>query len=114
GAGTAAIRRPIRRRAGLMNDALLTARPRAGLWRAAVASAGWLRWTGLLSKIWSVWRRRVPVKLQMEVTECGAACLAMLLSYHGRETSIAECRAWCGGGRDGITARVIVEAARRF
>ncbi len=29
-------------------------------------------------------RRRVPVLLQLNDSECGAACLAMVLSYHGR------------------------------
>src|SRR5947207_1384158 len=56
--------------------------------------------------------RRVPVLLQMNATECGAACLAMILSYYGRKTAIAACRAAFEAGRDGITARMIVQAAR--
>jgi ABC-type bacteriocin/lantibiotic exporter with double-glycine peptidase domain len=59
-------------------------------------------------------RRRVPVRVQLEQTECGAACLAMVLSYHGRNTSVAECREFCEAGRDGVTARKIAEAARRY
>jgi ABC-type bacteriocin/lantibiotic exporter with double-glycine peptidase domain len=54
----------------------------------------------------------VPVLLQLKATECGTACLAMVLSYYGRETSVAECREICDTGRDGLSARTIAEAAR--
>lgn len=59
-------------------------------------------------------RRRVPVIHQMSQTECGVACLAMVLSYYGRNTSISECQAVCQAGRDGLTAKEIVDAARHF
>ena len=58
--------------------------------------------------------RRVPVILQLTDVECGAACLAMLLNYHGRKTSLSECRDYCSVGRDGITAQTIARAARHF
>ena len=57
-------------------------------------------------------RRRVPVVLQMNAVECGAACLAMILAYHGRHTPLAECSERLGIGRDGVTAQSIVGAAR--
>src|SRR6185503_12717692 len=56
----------------------------------------------------------LPVILQMSPTECGAACLAMILNYHGRKTRLAECRDSCGVGRDGLTAKTIAAAARSF
>ncbi|MBX6341064.1 MAG: peptidase domain-containing ABC transporter, partial [Thermomicrobiaceae bacterium] len=59
-------------------------------------------------------RRRVPVQLQLSDVECGAACLAMILSYHGRATRVAECRERFGIGRDGVTALSIVRAARGY
>ncbi|MEZ4673917.1 MAG: cysteine peptidase family C39 domain-containing protein [Caldilineaceae bacterium] len=59
-------------------------------------------------------RRRVPVLFQMSATECGAACLAMILGFYGRSTRVAECREPLHGGRDGVTAQQIVTAARRF
>ena len=59
-------------------------------------------------------RRRVPVVLQMSTVECGAACLAMILGYFGRKTPLQECRADCDPGRDGLTAKALVQAARRF
>jgi ATP-binding cassette subfamily B protein len=59
-------------------------------------------------------RRRVPVVLQMSQFECAAACLAMILSYHGRATGIAECREVCAAGRDGLTAHAILHVARAY
>jgi ATP-binding cassette, subfamily B, bacterial len=58
-------------------------------------------------------RRCVPVMTQMSAAECGAACLAMVLSYFGRSTSVAECREFLGIGRDGVSAHQIAEGARR-
>jgi ATP-binding cassette subfamily B protein len=56
--------------------------------------------------------KRVPVVLQMTSQECGAACLSMVLTYYGRETTLNECRKYLPSGRDGITARAIAQAAR--
>jgi len=50
----------------------------------------------------------------MNQTECGAACLAMILGYHGRPTKVSECRDVCSPGRDGLTAKTLAEAARTF
>jgi ATP-binding cassette, subfamily B, bacterial len=62
-----------------------------------------------------VQRRRVLALIQMSMIECGAACLAMILSYYGRKTTISEVRESCGGvGRDGLSALVIVKAARAY
>lgn len=59
-------------------------------------------------------RGRVPEITQMSKTECGLACLAMVLSYHGRKTSINELRAQSGLGRDGLSALSIVKIARNY
>jgi HlyB family type I secretion system ABC transporter len=59
-------------------------------------------------------RRRVPVLLQLNATECGAACLAMILGYHGRPTRVAEVRDVTGAGRDGLSASAIIAAAAKF
>jgi len=37
-------------------------------------------------------RRRVPVILQQESTECGLACLAMVAAYYGKRTRLDELR----------------------
>jgi ATP-binding cassette, subfamily B, bacterial len=59
-------------------------------------------------------KKRVPVLQQVSMVECGAACLAMLLSYYGRKTTISEIREQCGLGRDGLSALNIVKAARKY
>jgi ABC-type bacteriocin/lantibiotic exporter with double-glycine peptidase domain len=50
--------------------------------------------------------------LQLSAVECGAACLAMILSYFARQTRVAECSEYLGIGRDGATAQAIAKAAR--
>ncbi|MEV4414298.1 peptidase domain-containing ABC transporter [Catellatospora sp. NPDC049609] len=59
-------------------------------------------------------RRRVPVLLQMSATECGAACLAMVMCAHRRWTTVAECRDRLGIGRDGASALQITQLAREL
>ena len=58
--------------------------------------------------------RRVPVVLQLNAVECGAACLAMILGYHGRRARVTDCREICGVGRDGTNAQTLARAARLF
>src|SRR3982751_706994 len=60
----------------------------------------------------TVRRKSLSVAHQMSALECGAACLSMILTYHGRKTSVADCRNDLDVGRDGLTALSIVRAAR--
>ena len=59
-------------------------------------------------------RRRVPLVQQMQAADCGAACLAMVLGYHGRYEPLDELREHLAIGRDGVSAKAIAEAAERF
>lgn len=83
---------------------------------SAAARWAWLRWLLLWPLLRAVHTRvtprRVPVRLQMSQTECGAACLAMVLSYWGRTTRVADLRDQCHAGRDGLSAQAIAAAAR--
>ncbi|HEU5230057.1 MAG TPA: peptidase domain-containing ABC transporter [Ktedonobacteraceae bacterium] len=67
-------------------------------------------WAGIRGKF----RRRIPPLVQMSAVECGAACLAMILCYYGRKTSISEISEYHGVGRDGLSALAIVKAARSY
>jgi len=58
--------------------------------------------------------RKVPFVQQMEWTDCGAACLAMILAYHGRNIPLARIRDELGLARDGVTARNLLEAGTRL
>lgn len=57
-------------------------------------------------------RRRVPVHLQGEAAECGLTCLAMVASFHGRETSVGELRRAHPVSIKGATLVRLVEVAR--
>ena len=62
----------------------------------------------------SLTRVKTPTVLQMQVTECGAASLGMVLAHHGRWVPLDELRERSGASRDGTTLADLVKTAESF
>lgn len=57
---------------------------------------------------------RVPVVMQLEALECGAACLCMILAYYNKWIPLDQVREDCGVSRDGSKAKNMLKAARFY
>lgn len=56
--------------------------------------------------------KKVPIILQMEALECGAASLAMIFAYYKKYIPLEKLRLECSVSRDGCNAKNVLAAAR--
>lgn len=57
---------------------------------------------------------KVPVVMQLETVECGAASLAMVLAYFGKWLPLEQVRGDCGVSRDGANLKNMMKAANGY
>ena len=57
---------------------------------------------------------KVPMVMQLEMLECGAASLTMIMHYYQKWIPLEQARVDCGVSRDGANARNILLAARSY
>ena len=57
---------------------------------------------------------KVPVVMQLEALECGAASLTMIMNYYQKWIPLEQARVDCGVSRDGSSVKNIVQAAKSY
>ena len=57
---------------------------------------------------------KVPVVMQLEMLECGAACLTMIMNYYQKWIPLEKARVDCGVSRDGASVKNIIVAAKNY
>ena len=67
-----------------------------------------------LDKLAFGWGSRLPMVMQTEAAECGVACLAMIVGYHGQPCEITELRRHLSVSLKGISLKHLVGMAERL
>jgi ATP-binding cassette subfamily B protein RaxB len=67
-----------------------------------------------LDKLAITWGSRLPMIMQTEAAECGVACLAMIVGYHGQPCEITELRRRLSVSLKGTTLKHLVGMAERL
>ena len=55
--------------------------------------------------------RRLPVRTQAELADCGPACLAIVLEFHGRSVPLSVLLDLAGSSRDCVSLATLSKAA---
>jgi ATP-binding cassette, subfamily B, bacterial len=58
-------------------------------------------------------KKKIPIRTQTHGGDCGPACLSMVLAYHGIEPDPDRLREEVIVGRNGVSARSLLDAGRR-
>lgn len=58
--------------------------------------------------------KKVPIIMQLEALECGAACLCMVAAYYKKWIPLTQVRSDCGVSRDGSIAKNVLNAGRSY
>lgn len=67
-----------------------------------------------LDKLATSWGSRLPMVMQTEAAECGVACLAMIVGYHGQPCEITELRRHLSVSLKGTSLKHLVGMAERL
>ena len=67
-----------------------------------------------LDKLAINWGSRLPMVMQTEAAECGVACLAMVIGYHGQPCEITELRRHLSVSLKGTSLKHLVGMAERL
>jgi ATP-binding cassette subfamily B protein RaxB len=67
-----------------------------------------------LDKLAISWGSRLPMVMQTEAAECGVACLAMIVGYHGQPCEITELRRQLSVSLKGTSLKHLVGMAERL
>lgn len=67
-----------------------------------------------LDRLAQAGRHRIPYVQQTTPSDCGAACLCMVLAYHGHRVRLEGVRELTGYGRGGTEAPKMIEAAAHY
>ncbi|MBV6845780.1 peptidase domain-containing ABC transporter [Xanthomonas campestris pv. paulliniae] len=59
-------------------------------------------------------RKRMKIVYQSETSECALACIAMILAYHGNQTSLEELRASSSISMKGASLRAVIDVSARL